>query len=91
MPSFCKKDNLAEISRKYAIPYPTLYWWVRAGRIVLPRTRSCWANYEGRNTDAIILSKGLTYHQADLLPVISTCSPNPLVASRCWRCLNNRQ
>jgi hypothetical protein len=34
---FCKKDNLAEISRKYAIPYPTLYWWVRAGKIVLPR------------------------------------------------------
>jgi hypothetical protein len=34
---FCKKDNLAEISRKYGIPYPTLYWWVRAGKIVLPR------------------------------------------------------
>ena len=34
---FCKRENLAEISRKYGIPYPTLYWWVRAGRIVLPR------------------------------------------------------
>jgi len=34
---FCKRENLAELSRKYGIPYPTLYWWVRAGRIVLPR------------------------------------------------------
>jgi hypothetical protein len=34
---FCKRENLAEISRKYGIPYPTLYGWVRIGRIVLPR------------------------------------------------------
>lgn len=34
---FCKDENLAEISRKYEIPYATLYWWVKAGKIVLPR------------------------------------------------------
>src|ERR1700728_3447102 len=34
---FCKKENLADLSRKYGIPYPTLYWWVRAGKIVLPK------------------------------------------------------
>lgn len=34
---FCKEENLAEISRKYQIPYATLYWWVRAGKIVLPK------------------------------------------------------
>jgi predicted site-specific integrase-resolvase len=34
---FCKQENLAEISRKYEIPYPTLYWWIKSGKIVLPR------------------------------------------------------
>jgi predicted site-specific integrase-resolvase len=34
---FCKRENLAEISRRFGIPYATLYGWVRAGRIVLPR------------------------------------------------------
>lgn len=34
---FSKKENLAEISRKYKIPYHTLYHWVKSGKIVLPR------------------------------------------------------
>jgi hypothetical protein len=34
---FRETENLAELSRKYRIPYPTLYGWVRAGKIVLPR------------------------------------------------------
>jgi transposase-like protein len=34
---FCKNDNLAEISRKHDIPYATLYGWVKAGKIILPR------------------------------------------------------
>ena len=34
---FRETENMAELSRKYRIPYPTLYGWVRAGKIVLPR------------------------------------------------------
>jgi hypothetical protein len=34
---FCEKENLAEVSRKYKIPYSTLYGWLRTGTIVLPR------------------------------------------------------
>jgi hypothetical protein len=33
---FRETENLAEVSRKYGIPYPTLYWWVRVGRVLLP-------------------------------------------------------
>ena len=47
---FCKQENLAEISRKYGIPYPTLYWWVRAGRIVLPRDEELLANLRREKT-----------------------------------------
>jgi predicted site-specific integrase-resolvase len=35
--AFFKNENLAEVSRNCGIPYATLYWWVRTGRIVLPR------------------------------------------------------
>jgi hypothetical protein len=34
---FNKQENLAEISRKYTIPYGTLYWWLNSGKIILPR------------------------------------------------------
>jgi hypothetical protein len=47
---FCKGENLAEISRKYCIPYPTLYGWVRTGRIVLPRDEKLLANLQRDKT-----------------------------------------
>lgn len=55
---FCKKENLAEISRKYGIPYPTLYWWVRAGKIVLPKDEELLGQLRRDETGRYYLEQG---------------------------------
>jgi len=57
---FCKQENLAEISRKYGIPYPTLYWWVRAGKIVLPKDEKLLGRLRRDENGRYYLEDGLT-------------------------------
>jgi hypothetical protein len=38
---FSKNESLAGVSRKNGTPYPTLYWWVRVGRVVMPGDEVC--------------------------------------------------